>query len=221
MRSPSAVLVAFEGVEIAYEGTPVLKDVELEVRPGTPTVLVGRSGCGKTSLLLVAAGLIAPSAGHVTWPGLEQDATERLREIALVFQAPALMAELTALENVCLPLRLAGRTAAAAGDAAARALESVDLDRRHWTVLPAQLSGGEQQRVEVARAIAGEPKLVIADEPTGALDRAHADAIIASLQGVVRRTGAGLLVATHDEQIAERFERRILLEGGTAHGGTW
>jgi predicted ABC-type transport system involved in lysophospholipase L1 biosynthesis ATPase subunit len=216
MATLSAPLIALEGVAIAFGDVTVLEGVDLELRAGTRTAMVGRSGSGKTSLLLVAAGLLAPTVGRVQWPALELDPIRRRRQIAIVFQAPALIPELTALENVCLPLRLAGVEEAAARHAAGEALDAVGLQPREWSVLPAQLSGGEQQRAEVARALAGEPRLVIADEPTGALDRAHADAIVDALCSVVEGGRTALILATHDQQIAARFDRLIVIEDGTA-----
>jgi predicted ABC-type transport system involved in lysophospholipase L1 biosynthesis ATPase subunit len=212
----SAPLIALDSVAIGFGDVPVLEGVDLELPPGTRTAVVGRSGSGKTSLLLAAAGLLAPTAGRVRWPALDADPTQRRRQIAMVFQAPALIPELTALENVCLPLRLAGVGQSAARGAAGNALDVVGLDERLWSVLPAQLSGGEQQRAEVARALAGEPRVVIADEPTGALDRAHADAIVDALWTVVDGARTALILATHDQQIAARFDRLILIEDGTA-----
>jgi ABC-type lipoprotein export system ATPase subunit len=132
----------------------------------------------------------------------------------MVFQAPSLMAELTAVENVTLPLRLRGSSVDAAVIAAREALGSVgaaDLA----DALPAQLSGGQQQRVAIARALAGRHRLVLADEPTGALDRAHAHEVALALRDGVAATGGGLLVATHDPELAALFARRIALEDGT------
>jgi predicted ABC-type transport system involved in lysophospholipase L1 biosynthesis ATPase subunit len=208
-------LIALDSVAIGFGNVPVLEGVDLELRAGTRTVVVGRSGSGKTSLLLVAAGLLPPTAGRVRWPALDPEPTQRRRQIAMVFQAPALIPELTALENVCLPLRLAGLEETAARGAAGNALDVVGLDQRLRPVLPAQLSGGEQQRTEVARALAGEPQIVIADEPTGALDRAHADTIVDALWRVVDDARTALILATHDQQIAARFDRRIVIEDGT------
>ena len=175
-------------------------------------VISGRSGSGKTSLLLVLAGLVPPSSGTVTWPGLAADAIRRREQIAMVFQAPSLVPELTAAENVCLPLRLRGWTRHESILAAAEALEGVGLTVAHGEVLPNEMSGGEQQRVSVARAIATRPRLLLADEPTGALDRINATAVIAALRESVGRDRASLVVSTHDVDVASHFAAHVAVE---------
>jgi len=134
----------------------------------------------------------------------------------MVFQAPSLMPELTALENVVLPLRLRGAGREGAGKLALTALGNVaaaDLAQ----ALPSQLSGGQQQRVAIARALAGEHRLVLADEPTGALDRAHARAAVLALRDRVAATGGALVLATHDPELAELFDEQLAVVDGRIH----
>ena len=137
----------------------------MEITPGSQVALTGRSGSGKTTLLLALAGLLTPTSGQVSWPGLHTDPHRRRAQIGMVFQAPSLMPELTARENVTLPLRLHDMDAAAASSAALAALTTVGIADAA-DALPAQLSGGQQQRVAIARALAGGHRLVLADEPT-------------------------------------------------------
>jgi len=207
-------LVRATALGVRYGAERVLSDIDLQVSPGSRLALTGRSGSGKTTLLLLLAGLIAPSEGKVTWPGLAAAPAARRAQIGMVFQAPSLMPELTAQENVTLPLRLRGERADVARERAVAALALVgaaDLA----PALPAQLSGGQQQRVAIARALAGEHRLVLADEPTGALDRAHAHEAALALRAGVAATGGALVLATHDPELAELLEDQWSLADGT------
>jgi ABC-type lipoprotein export system ATPase subunit len=206
------VVVAARDLDIAYGGLSVLDHVELDISGRAEMVISGRSGSGKTSLLLVLAGLVPPSGGSVVWPALDPDQAMRRSQIAMVFQAPSLIPELTAGENVCLPLRLRGWMRDDAARAAAEALDQVGLDGAHGRVLPSEMSGGEQQRVSVARALATRPRLLLADEPTGALDRSSAALVVAALRDAVRRDESSLVVATHDEEVAASFPAQAVVE---------
>lgn len=209
-----APLVSASTVGVRYGATQILCDVDLDIAAGSHIALTGRSGSGKTTLLLVLAGLLAPTEGDVTWPGLSTDRTERRGQIGMVFQAPSLMPELTALQNVTLPLRLRGTDRQHAEAAALVALGHVraaDLA----DALPPQLSGGQQQRVAIARALAGGHRLVFADEPTGALDRAHAHEAALALRDGVAATGGALVLATHDPELAELFDQQLAVADGT------
>jgi len=200
----------------------ILDAVSFDVAPGATIAIVGASGSGKTTLLGLLAGLDRPTSGDVVIDGvalstLDQDgcAAMRQRLLGFVFQSFQLLPALTALENVMLPLELA-----AAPDAAERArtwLARVGLARR-TTHYPRQLSGGEQQRVAIARAFAGEPKILMADEPTGNLDGATGIEIADLMFRLNRENGTTLLLVTHDVNLATRCERRLSLALGRLVG---
>lgn len=201
-------LVVARSLGVDYGATRIFDGVELEVHPGSQTVISGRSGSGKSTLLLVLAGLLTPTRGSVSWPGLSADADARRAEIGMVFQAPSLMPELTALENVTLPLRLRGTPREPAREAANGALKLLAAANLA-DALPAQLSGGQQQRVAVARVLAGGNRLVLADEPTGSLDREHARQVVRTLREAVAAAGGALVLATHDDEIVASFADRL------------
>ena len=196
----------------------ILADVSFEVRAGEAVAIVGVSGSGKSTLLALLAGLDTPSAGAVRIDGhdlyaLDEDgrAALRGRMVGFVFQSFQLLPAMTALENVMLPLELAG--AADAEPAAQAMLDRVGLrDRLHH--YPKQLSGGEQQRVAMARAFVTRPKLLFADEPTGNLDPATGAQVIDLLFGLNRESGTTLLLVTHDEALTQRCSRVLRLAAG-------
>jgi len=196
----------------------IVRQASLQVAAGESVAIVGASGSGKSTLLGLLAGLDVPSAGRVWIDGEDlfaedEDGRARLRGrlVGFVFQSFQLLPALTAVENVMLPLELAGARDAAAR--AARVLGQVGLGERlgHY---PRQLSGGEQQRVAVARAFATEPKLLFADEPTGNLDSATGAQMIELLFSMNREHGTTLVLVTHDEALADRCDRRIAIAGG-------
>ena len=205
-------------LESAAGPVNVLRGVDLAVERGENVAVVGPSGSGKTSTLLVAAGLERATRGRVTVAGrdfaeLDENGLARLRRdrIGIVFQSFHLMATMTAVENVAVPLELAGRS-----DALARARASLDAvglaDRiGHY---PGELSGGEQQRVAIARAFAPEPALVLADEPTGNLDRDTGRAVMDAIFAMSARKGTTLMLVTHDPALAERCGRRVRIADG-------
>jgi putative ABC transport system ATP-binding protein len=202
----------------------ILRDVDLEAREGQSLAIVGPSGSGKTSLLMVMAGLERATGGKVEVAGhdlsaLGEDQLALMRgaEIGIVFQSFHLVPTMTALENVALPLEFAG-----AADAFATArdlLQEVGLSHRvdHF---PAQLSGGEQQRVAIARALSRRPRLILADEPTGNLDRKTGGNVIDLLFGLQRRREATLILVTHDEKLAGACDRIIRMADGRVEGQT-
>jgi putative ABC transport system ATP-binding protein len=200
----------------------ILDDVGFAIDAGDAVAIVGASGSGKTTLLGLLAGLDRPSSGEVWLDGnalsaLDEDAraAQRQRLLGFVFQSFQLLPALTALENVMLPLELAG-----IADAAAQArdwLARVGLAKR-TTHYPKQLSGGEQQRVAIARAFAGEPKLLMADEPTGNLDNATGVEVVDLMFRLNRERGTTLLLVTHDVGLAQRCVRRLSLSGGRLIG---
>ncbi len=196
----------------------ILKSVELAVAPGESVAVVGPSGSGKTSLLMVIAGLERASRGRVAvagheLDGLDEDALALVRgaNIGIVFQSFHLVPTMTALENVALPLELAGKPDAFG---TARALlEEVGLSHRvdHF---PAQMSGGEQQRVAVARALSPRPQIVLADEPTGNLDGKTGEHVADLLFELHRRRSATLVLVTHETALARRCGRIVRMADG-------
>lgn len=196
----------------------ILEDVSFSVGRGESVAIVGASGSGKSTLLGLLAGLDVPSAGSVVIDGtaifdLDEDdrAALRARSVGFVFQSFQLLPALTALENVMLPLELAG--AADARERAARWLERVGLSSRcgHY---PKHLSGGEQQRVALARAFAADPGLLLADEPTGNLDATTGAAVIKLIFELNREAGTTLILVTHDEALAARCGRVLRMQAG-------
>ena len=196
----------------------ILQNIDLDIEAGDSVGLVGPSGSGKTSLLMVLAGLERASTGKVLVDGqdltaLDEDGLARFRRdsLGIVFQNFHLIPSMTALENVALPLEFSGiRDAEARAEASLRA---VGLGHR-LTHLPGMLSGGEQQRVAVARAFVAEPRLLLADEPTGNLDHATGAAVMDLLFDMQARLGTTLLLITHDPALAERCGRLLRMQDG-------
>jgi putative ABC transport system ATP-binding protein len=196
----------------------ILRGVDLAVGVGEAVGIVGPSGSGKTSLLMLLAGLDRPTGGALSVAGHDltrmnedQLAVFRRDQVGIVFQAFHLVPTMTAIENVAVPLEFAGR--ADAFDRAEAALRSVGLGHR-LTHYPGQLSGGEQQRVALARAFVSEPRLLLADEPTGNLDRGTGGQVMDLLFGLREQFGTTLLLITHDPLLAERCERQVRIEDG-------
>jgi putative ABC transport system ATP-binding protein len=196
----------------------ILRDVDLTARGGQSLAIVGPSGSGKTSLLMVMAGLERATRGDVRVAGhdlsaMSEDELALMRgaEIGIVFQSFHLVPTMTALENVALPLEFAGIADATA--TARELLQEVGLSHR-MDHFPAQLSGGEQQRVAIARALSRRPRLILADEPTGNLDRKTGGHVIDLLFGLQRRREATLILVTHDERLAAACERTIRMADG-------
>jgi lipoprotein-releasing system ATP-binding protein len=198
----------------------VLQDVDLQVKSGEIVGLVGPSGSGKSSLLHAAGLLEHPTTGRILIQGrdcgsLSDSArTEiRLSTIGFVYQFHHLLPEFSALDNVALPALIAGKSRREAQTRAKTLLVPLGLSNR-LNHQPAQLSGGEQQRVAVARALTNAPRLLLADEPTGNLDPATSEAVFASLKDLVRATGVAALIATHNLEMARHMDRVLALKGG-------
>jgi len=203
------------GVELA-----VLNGVDLALSPGELVALVGPSGAGKSTLLHLAGLLERPSAGEVRIAGqecgsLSDERRTQLRRAALgfVYQFHHLLPEFSALENVMIPQMIAGVARSAARAKATELLRQVGLGER-LSHRPARLSGGEQQRVAIVRALANDPKVLLADEPTGNLDHATAESVMATLIDITRATGLAALIATHNLDLARRLDRIVALEDG-------
>jgi ABC-type lipoprotein export system ATPase subunit len=175
--------------------------------------LTGVSGSGKSTLLHLLAGLDTPTAGTITWPAIGGRDELRPGPVAVVFQGPSLLPPLDVVENVALPLLLAGAAEATARREAREALELLGLSAL-TAKLPEELSGGQAQRVAIARALAGRPRLILADEPTGQLDHATAAGVIDALLFAAARLGAGLVISTHDPQVADRLPDHWMMEDG-------
>jgi putative ABC transport system ATP-binding protein len=196
----------------------ILRDIDFTLAPRETAAIVGASGSGKSTLLSIIAGLDTPSRGTVRLAGQDlfsigedERAAVRARKLGFVFQSFQLLGNLTALENVMLPLELAGHKDSR--KAAAEMMARVGLSSRlsHY---PKTLSGGEQQRVALARAFVVRPSVLLADEPTGSLDFATGETVMALMFDLNREQGTTLVMVTHDSAIADRCERRITIEAG-------
>ena len=215
---PLPAALAAQEVSHRYGETPVLHGVTLEVCGGEVVGLLGPSGSGKSTLLHLLGGLDVPEQGSVWWAGeradtlgTQQRAQRRAGRVGLIFQHHYLLEDLTLLQNVQVPAQLAGQ--GAQPERARALLERVGLGNRAGDY-PGVLSGGERQRVAVARALMARPGVILADEPTGSLDRANADRVAGLLLELAREEGAGVLFVTHDERLAAQAHRTLeLLDG--------
>ncbi|MEA2843642.1 MAG: hypothetical protein QOJ69_1313 [Actinomycetota bacterium] len=189
-------------------------DVTCRVVAGARIAVVGPSGSGKSTLLHLLAGLDKPTVGTIAWPALGgEPLTLRPGTVGVVFQGPSLVPALDAAENVALPLQLAGEDDEPAMATALHALDRLGLGAVALQ-LPEELSGGQSQRVAVARALVGRPRLIVADEPTGQLDHTAAAAVLDALEAVATTVGAALVVSTHDPAVADRLEEQWVMADG-------
>jgi lipoprotein-releasing system ATP-binding protein len=206
-------------LQVQVAGRCLFSSVSMTVEPGSTVAIMGPSGSGKTSLINAIAGLV-PHGGSVAVNGVDVSALSdnersrfRLRAIGMIFQDSDLLPELTVIENAELPGRLLGEPQEVYRTHAEEALVSVGLRDRHdaW---PSDLSGGERQRVAIARALNNHPSLILADEPTGALDGTNRDHVTDMLVGIARSRHAVVLIATHDPAVAAKCDQTLLCHSG-------
>jgi putative ABC transport system ATP-binding protein len=213
-------LLTATDLHLSFGQTRALAGASVQIRPGEVVALLGPSGSGKSTLLHCLAGILRPDAGEVRYRGARlddrtDDARSRLRrdDFGFVFQFGSLVPELTALENVALPLRLAGSRRRPAEDRARAWLERLGVpavaDQR-----PGEMSGGQGQRVAVARALVGGPRVVFADEPTGALDSFNGELVMDELIAAAREQGAAVVLVTHETRVAAYADREVVLRDG-------
>ena len=216
---PVALLTASQNktVQVGDQSLSIIKDVDIHVNAGEFVVIMGKSGSGKSTLLGLLAALDYPDSGSVkladqTLSSLDEDALAviRQREMGFVFQSFHLLPTLTVAENIAFPLDIARRPNKARVN---ELIEAVDLGHRRNS-LPNQLSGGEQQRTAVARALVSQPKIVFADEPTGNLDEQNANQVMQLLLDLRQQVGSALVVVTHDPALAEMADRVITMHDG-------
>jgi len=208
------LLVRAEGLARVFGDGPAavtaLAEATFDIEAADRIAVVGPSGSGKSTLLHLIAGLDRPTAGTIEWPGIGPFKSLRPGPVSFAFQGPSLLPPLTVLENVELPVLLAGGTEQEATRAAAELIERLEptpvADK-----LPEELSGGQSQRAGAARALVGTPRLILADEPTGQQDRTSGQRVLDVILERAEATGAGLLVATHDRAVYERLDRRWTL----------
>jgi ABC-type lipoprotein export system ATPase subunit len=198
--------------------TEAIRRASCEIYPGDRIALIGASGSGKSTLLHVLGGLDSPTAGVVSWPALGPRDRLRPGKIVDVFQGPSLLPPLSVLENVCFPLVLEGvpeRNATLFAEAALERFGVANLRDK----LPEEISGGQAQRVAVARAMAGRPALLLADEPTGQLDSITAQEVLSTLLDAIREQGTAVVIATHDLLVAEQLDRIWEMKDGCLETG--
>jgi putative ABC transport system ATP-binding protein len=199
--------------------TPVLKGIDLDIAPGEFVAIMGKSGAGKSTLMYQISLLDRPTAGTIAVDGVdildlsENQRTEfRLNELGYVFQDYALVPELSAVENIAIPMLMQGKESAEAYQRASEVLDSIGMEGKYENK-PNQLSGGEQQRVSIARGVAQKPKILFADEPTANLDSVSSDAVIEVLKNL-HEQGQTIVMVTHEPEYTKYCDRIIFLEDG-------
>jgi putative ABC transport system ATP-binding protein len=220
--SPEPVdpVLQMSAVDHAYRRTVALRGVSLTVDAGEVVAVTGPSGCGKSTLLHAGAGIVRPQAGSVRLLGEDLEALDeaartrlRRRRVGIVLQFGQLVPDLSIIENVALPLLLDGHDRAPALTAAAEWLQRAGLDADH-DATPAELSGGQAQRVAVARALVAGPALIFADEPTGSMDTLGGEHLLELLLGAARERGAAVVLVTHDNVVASHADREVRMRDG-------
>ncbi|WP_413757270.1 ABC transporter ATP-binding protein [Streptomyces sp. MMBL 11-3] len=222
----AAPVLAARGLAKAHGTTRALRDADLDLRAGEILAVCGPSGSGKSTLLHCLAGIVRPDEGSVRYAGQSLDLLPEARlselrrtEFGVVFQFGQLIPELTALDNVALPLLLAGTSRKEAHGRAGEWLERFGV-RGQAALRPGAMSGGQAQRVALARALVTGPKVVFADEPTGALDSLAGEQVMTALAHTARESGTAVLLITHDAQVAAYADREVSLRDGVLTAGT-
>jgi ABC-type lipoprotein export system ATPase subunit len=214
---PTDVVVRCEEVARTFgrgaAAVVAVRRLSCELHAGQQVAVTGPSGSGKSTLLRLLAGLDEPTVGTVTWPALGGQDALRPGPVGMVFQGASLLAPLDVTENVALPLILAGSSDDEGRKAAGQALDRLGI-RSLGAKLPDELSGGQSQRVALARVLAGRPRLILADEPTGQLDGATGHELMTELLGFAAATGAAVVVTTHDVRIADRLPQQWQMADG-------
>ncbi|MFJ9081131.1 ABC transporter ATP-binding protein [Streptomyces sp. NPDC102384] len=220
--TPAGSLLAATGLHKTYGPTPALDDASFSVHPGEVVAVMGPSGSGKSTLLHCLAGIVTPDSGSITYNGRELTAMSdaersalRRGEFGFVFQFGQLVPELTCVENVALPLRLNGMKRKEAERRAVEWLQRLEVDDLAGK-RPGEVSGGQGQRVAVARSLVTGPRVLFADEPTGALDSLNGERVMELLTDAARTTGAAVVLVTHETRVAAYSDREIVVRDGKA-----
>ncbi|MEU2669193.1 ABC transporter ATP-binding protein [Streptomyces sp. NPDC007164] len=217
---PSGSLLSADGLHKAYGPTPALDGASFSIHPGEVVAVMGPSGSGKSTLLHCLAGIVTPDRGTITYAGRELSAMSdaersalRRTEFGFVFQFGQLVPELTCVENVALPLRLAGAKRKEAERTARHWLERLEVEDVA-AKRPGEVSGGQGQRVAVARALAASPKVIFADEPTGALDSLNGERVMELLTEAARSANVAVVLVTHEARVAAYSDRDVTVRDG-------
>jgi putative ABC transport system ATP-binding protein len=218
--TPAGTLLAARGLRKAYGPTTALDGADFSIHPGEVVAVMGPSGSGKSTLLHCLAGIVTPDSGTITYAGRELSALRdaersalRRSQFGFVFQFGQLVPELTCVENVALPLRLNGTPRKQAERTALGWLERLEVDDVR-AKRPGEVSGGQGQRVAVARALVTDPRVLFADEPTGALDSLNGERVMELLTEAARSTHAAVVLVTHEARVAAYSDREIVVRDG-------
>ncbi|MFC9246749.1 ABC transporter ATP-binding protein [Streptomyces sp. NPDC057136] len=225
--TPAGSLLTAHDLRKTYGSTPALDGASFSIHPGEVVAVMGPSGSGKSTLLHCLAGIITPDSGTITYAGRELSAMSdaersalRRSDFGFVFQFGRLVPELTCVENVALPLRLDGVRRKAAERTAREWMERLEVDDLAGK-RPGEVSGGQGQRVAVARALASSPKVIFADEPTGALDSLNGERVMELLTETARSTNVAVVLVTHEARVAAYSDRDVTVRDGRARDMEW